>query len=490
MSESIVPKAVFAPVSRTGIVAGLSGPQLVLLIIGLLRPMWSLTVGKDLPGALSQFALWTVPVSVLAVGSWRGRSFLERVCTVGLYWLRRAGGQTRTVVKVTDPRAVDGRITIPGAAGERMWALDLVGTPYAGAAFVWDAVEQTATVVLRFTTEGWGLADDTTKATRARGLSNMCQSMASVAGIKRVVLHARTYTSSPAMLPGPTLDPRTQAGAFAADDYAELTEFEHLANPRARDTLVAITVARKDVAAEVDDAGGGLAGMSWVLGDRVRQVVAKLPDAGVRQQDAAWLTAGQIRASVRLAFDPAAAVMLADSEWSLPAEALLATVADERLDHVVTDSGVHRTYWVERWPATPAQAGFLERLVASGTYLRTVTMMWSAMPVHSAEKRQINAEASHNSAASTNTKLGRPNSVRHDAETKELKKRRGELEAGYTDVRFSGWVTLTAASTDELRTGEVWLKSVTPGLSLKCTRGDQWAGFCTAALPLGLGARS
>ncbi|RMI03729.1 hypothetical protein EBM89_18595 [Cellulomonas triticagri] len=473
----------FAPVSRSGVVAGLSGGQLALVAIGLSRPVWSLIAAGDLAAALASALWWTLPVLVLACGSYKGRSFLERVSVVGLFGLRKVMGQTRTVVRVgAGDRA--GAIAIPGALGERLTVLDMVGTVFDGGCFLWDKVTQQATVVLRVTTHGWALASAEQKATRASGLTNLCQTLAAAEGVVQVVKHARTYPGTPPAVGTPT------PGDLGSIDAAELADHPAMTASLTRDDVITITVAAPVVSAQVDAAGGGVEGLSWVLGDRVAQLLAGLPECGVRTEDAAWWSPAQIRAAVRLAFDPSAADMLAAAGWCLDADAVLATVADERYDHLVTDSGVHRTFWVEKWPAVPARAGFLSNLVATGTVCRTFTQMWRPGAVHSAEKRLRNAEASHSSASAVNAKLGRPESVAHHAQGKDLARRRGDLEAGFADVSYSGWITLTAADTEALRVGELWLRSTAKGLELKLLRGDQWAAFCTAALPLGIGPRA
>jgi hypothetical protein len=484
VSESNVPTAVFAPVSRTGLVAGLSGGQLVLVAVAAARPLWELIAAGDLGSAAAALVWWTAPVLVLACGSWKGRSLLERVSTVGLFGLRKALGQTRTVVRVGSA-AREGAVSIPGAAGERLVVLDMVGTVFDGGCFLWDKATQEATVVLRVTTHGWALASEEQKTARAQGLSNLCQGLASVEGVVRVVKHSRTYPVPP------RLDPReVDPSDLGAVDAAELTAHPGMQARRGRDEVITITVDAVAVSAEIDTAGGGVPGLSWVLGDRVGRVLTGLPECGVRTEDAAWWSAEQIRAAVRLAFDPAAAGMLAAAEWRLGPDAVVATVADERYDHLVTDTGVHRTYWVETWPKVPARAGFLANLVATGTVCRTFTQMWCPGSTWNAEKRLLNAEASHGSASAVNSKLGRPQSISHASQGKELSRRRRELEAGFGDVRHSGWVTVTADDAEELRTAELWLRSVTQGLDLKVLRGDQWAAFCTAALPLGIGPRS
>jgi hypothetical protein len=488
--DDVVPSASFAPLSRSGVMLGLNGPQLALVAVAISRPMWLLTVGKDLPGALWSLLLWTTPIAVIAIGSWGGRSFLERITTVGLFALRRVLRQTSTVVKVNTTQ-VEGRINIPGAAGERLHSFALVGVEYGqGAAFVWDAVAQTATVALRFTTDAWDLADDHLKAARAAAVGDLCQKLTTADGVQRVAVHARSYPGSTTRLPTPRLDATTPAGALLGAEHAELLASPAIGHVLHRDVVVTVTLAAGAVSRDIDAAGGGVTGVSGVLADRVQQIAAGLPACGVRVEDATWMNEAQIRGAIRLAFDPDAAPWLADQDWQLPPDALLAQVVTERLDHLETDSAFHRSWWVERTPALPARAGFLAPLITGERVPHTVTQVWEAVDVHRAEKHLNNAEASRATAERVNEFFGRPTSTAHTAEGKELMKRRAELELGYGDVRYSAWITVHASTLDELRRSDLWVTGATASMKVKLLRGDQWAAFNTAVLPLGIGARA
>lgn len=488
-AEDLVPSASFAPLSRSGVMLGLSWLQLALVGLGISRPMLQLTVGSDVMGALLSVLFWTAPILVIALGSWGGRSFLERLTTVGLFVVRRTLRQTSTVVKVSKEH-IAGQIAVPGAPGERLHSLALVGVEYGrGAAFVWDAVDKTATAVVRFTTEGWDLADDQVKAARATAVGDLCQHLTTADGVLRIAVHARSYPGGPDRLPGPRVDRASRAGGLVADDHEELLATPAIGQVLRRDVVVTVTLAANDVPHAVDAAGGGVTGVSRVIADRVQQIAAGLPACGVRVQDATWMNESQIRGAIRLAYDPDAAPWLEEQGWQLPSDAVLAQVVHERLDHLVTDSAYHRCWWVERMPALPARAGFLAPLIAGGRVPHTVTQVWEAVDAHHAEKRLNNAEASRATAEKVNEFLGRPTSTAHTAEGKELEKRRAEIEAGYGDVRYSAWITVHAPSLEALRSSDLWVRGSAAGMKVKLLRGDQWAAFNTAVLPLGIGAR-
>src|SRR5690606_22652895 len=128
---------------------GLSGGQLAWLAVPVLV-IGGAFIGGDPATAIRMFP-FMLPVVVVATTSWKGRSLLSRIATLGTYLARRRLGQTRAVVDTAKPVEV-GRIAVPGAVGERLKVLSLMSTRLPGAAMVWDRAEGTATAVLRFPT--------------------------------------------------------------------------------------------------------------------------------------------------------------------------------------------------------------------------------------------------------------------------------------------------------------------------------------------------
>ncbi|WHP16599.1 SCO6880 family protein [Cellulomonas sp. ES6] len=479
--QSVVPVASFAPLSRSGVVAGLSWAQMVIVAAGV-APTAVRFMGGDLPGGLLQTLWWSLPVVIFGAGSWAGRSYVSRVATLGVFMLRRRLGQTRAVIDPMASREL-GRINVPGAVGERVKTLSLVGTRFAGAAFLWDRAAGTATAVLRVATHGWMLADPAVKASRARAFDEMCRALADLAGVVRVVSHARTFPGSRAELDRPGI------GSWVDDEYAELLEHPTLGEVLHRDVLIAVTVSKEKVRGEIRAAGGGRAGMSAVLADRIASMLAYLPACGVRTEGAAWLSEAQIRGAVRLAFDPQAASWLAELDGCLPQDAVLTGVVDEKLDHLVTDSAVHKTLWIERWPSTEVPAGYLSELLGGGLFPHVVTQVWEPVPIHKAEVRLRRAESSHSSVARISEKIGRATTSDHDAEARELAQRRQELSLGFGDTKYAGYVTVSAPDLAKLKEAIGYVNTHTGEARLNALRGQQFASFITS-LPLGIGPRA
>ena len=482
-SYDSVRSATMPPLRRSGIALGLGKGQLSLLGLALVVVVIA-NVTRGLPGVLGSFWLW-LPLLTLATGQWRGRSLTERLGVEALFAFRRAIGKTTATVDV-DAHRTESKLEIPGAIGERLNLLELVGTSVQGAGFVWDAAAGTATAVLRFSTDSFDLAATTQKNSRADAFGQACRTVAAMEGVSRVVTYART-------IPRPTTylstDPSRSLSAAASEQYRELLSSTALGGAPYRDVLVTITVYRAAVKNEVKAAGGGRAGVSAVLQTRVSELVSALRGTGVSARNAAWLDGAAIRGACRLAFDPTAAVWL-DPRDGIPAHNVAVTSLAEHRDHLEVDSAVARTWWVERWPNDPIQAGFLSALISSGDHWHTVTQVWVPAGLAASEKRLNNDTSALATLQRVNKSLGREQSTGQDREEESLAMRRTDLIAGYGDVRYSVYVTAIAPEVSDLDAIGRWVTKTVPGTGLNPLKAQQWAAFTQAALPLGIPART
>ena len=478
-----VRSATMPPLRRSGVALGLGKGQLSLVGVAL----GILVIGNlagGLPGVLKASLLW-LPLMVLAAGRWKGRSFTERIGIEALFAFRKAAGKTVATVDV-DAHRTESRLEIPGAIGERMHVLELVGTHVQGASFVWDAAAGTATAVLRFTSNAWDLTTSSEKDSRAQAFGRACASVAAMAGVARVVTYSRT-------IPRPTqflrTDPARSLSPESTFEYDTLLGGAALGGAPYRDVLVTITVDRDAVKNEIKAAGGGRLGISTVLSARVNELVAALRGTGVSARSAAWLDGATIRGACRLAFDPTAAAWL-DPRDGIPAHNVAVTSLAEHRTHLEVDSAVARTWWVERWPNEEIEAGFLSSLIASSDHWHTVTQVWVPADLAASEKRLNNDESALATLQRINKTLGRDQSTGQDREQASLAQRRADLTSGYGDVRYSVYVTAIAPEVSDLDAIGRWMMAAVPGTGLNPLRAQQWAAFTQAALPLGIPSRN
>jgi hypothetical protein len=479
--------------SKTGVVGGLDKQQLLLLAVALVPPLFLMIVVHNLPLAFRMFVFWGLPLGGLAVASWQGRSVLSRVVNEGLFVFRKFGGQTtaRPPLRVkSKPR----ELKIPGAVGERFHILPVFDVAYgteSEQAFVWDKnpVEETATAVLCVQTDGWLLADDTVKAARAQAVNDMCKTMATMGAVRRIATYARTYRASFEKMAVPELMyEASPVGDFTRYEYTDMLSSPMMGNTMRRDMLIAITISFKQAAGEIADQGGDIDGVSAVLTNRVTRIANMLTACGVRSDQMEWLGNEKLRGAVRLAFDPLIAPDLIEQDFRVPENMPLVTSFDEDRGHIVTNQGAHhRTWWIQRWPSTPVHAGVMSQLVAGGNVARTVCQIWEPENLYKSEKRLMNQMQARETAKAVNEKfLGRPETAASKDEANDLALRHHEMQQGYGDVYYSGFVTVHAKDLEELNRAEMWVREASPGMTPEVIWGRQGACFATGALPFGL----
>lgn len=480
---TVLPSVSLAPVSRSGVLLGLGWRQLLVCLVAIAPAAWQ-GMTSNMPGMARWALAFTLPLLVIGAGSWGGRSFLGRVETVGLHTARRMTG--RTTVRGSQLTAQVGLIGIPGAVDERVRVLSMVGTPFAAGCFLWDRGTGHATVAIRVETTAWNFASTKEKKDRFDALGQLCQDVANTDGVVRVAMHARTYAGHPSELPRPG----EGSEPWSSAEYTEMLTTTAGGRAWHRDVLITVTVDRAKVRREVDEFGGGRAGMAVVLADRLEALYPKLEGLGMQGDDAVWLSAGHVRAAVRLALDPAAGPWLAQMGWSLPDDMAVGAGWSEPLGAIVTPSAMIRTYWCERFPET-VQAGYLAEVIDSGDFPHTVTTIFTPQTLHRSEKELANARQSHSNRSRVFRAVGKEDPAEHEAESKELEARREELGRGFGTTAFSAFVTITAPPGDRrtLRDRASWATQKLPGTVLSTTFGDQWATFVSAALPLGIGTR-
>jgi len=491
VEERIIPTAKFAPLSRTGEIAGLSKAQLGLVLVALSWPVYLIVAHGDLGGAMRALFVWTLPVGVLAAGSIGGRSFLSIATLNGTFVLRKLTGQTKYLPRIRVSDYKKGKVKLPGAIGERAHFVEMRGIERglgAGGIFVYDALagKQTATAVIRVDSESWLNADDQEKANRAYAESEFCKRVASIKGIKRVSHYARTYEVSRNRLPAPDqISANSKVGELARIDHHELTNLTQLKTPVRRDVVIAITLSEKDSKSDIDSHGGGVLGTSRVLADRVAMVLGMLEDCGARYTDGKWMGKEDLWGAIRLAFEPTAGPWLDENNHQQPIEEPVSTWVEEFFTYLQTAEGFHRTYYMEKWPTTETEAGFLYPLIAEGDVPRTVTQIWEPENTNKTEKNVNNLLTSRGTVERINTALGRRASINHRVEAADLALQQHEMMMGYPNVRYSAWVTVHARSKEELQESSLWVHNAARRIHLRPFHGGHARAFATAAVPLG-----
>ncbi|EGX58835.1 lipoprotein [Streptomyces zinciresistens K42] len=481
---SVAPVTVkFPHRSRRGILLGLSLPQL-LLVSATLAVLLLTMISTGLLGAVALAPLWAASGALVAIRR-HGRSLIDWAPIVTRYAHRRRTGQTLWLARpVTRPRQ-DGILHLPGTTA----SLKVVtpGDSANGAAAVHDPHQQTLTAIARVSSRAFALLDPATQNHNVLSWGRALAGVARTGQIATVQVLERTVPDS-----GDTLtrhwthhgQPQTPV---AGQIYSELVAS---AGPAAapHETYLAISLDLKAARRLISQAGGGLPGAFTVMEQTTASIAQAARNAGL--QVTGWLTAREIAAVIRTAYDPAALAAL--QQWSETGRAEADPAAAgpvvqvEEYDRLATDSARHATYWVENWPRTEMGAGFLHGIMFTAGVRRSLSLIYVPQALESALRDVQRRKAAIIADANERSRRGQVDSEEDSVEYADVKQRERQLIAGHADVALTGLVTVTA-DTDALldaACAQIETHAVTSGVDLRRLNYQQPDAFTLSALPL------
>lgn len=502
----------FGPLEQRGLIAGWRGGQIIAVAAGLVIAMLSLRSHPTVGGAILALAFVSVGT---AVGCWpiRGRT-AEQWLPVALHWVGEGLGGGRCRVAEAPGRGhVAGRpgsglvAAAPAPGNTRrsrrppgvFEGVRLTATPadfehgWAPAGAVVDRRARTMTGVLALRGHDFALLgqdeQDRRIASWSRVLASLSREGSDVHRIQWVESclpddgnavrdHVRDHA---------VLGPETRPGR----SYASLVDTSTPVTRRHR-VLVPLTVHTSRSARAIRASGGGHAGASAVL---LRELVSLQ-----RQLQAADVTvdgvlgpsalasvcreAGSALSSVagpERAGRGRAPAVEPSTTWPWP------TAMEATWDAVRTDATWHTTYWIAEWPRVEVTPDFLGPLLFSPVR-RTMAVTMEPVSPSRAARQVAHARTSDLADGELRRRGGFLVTARHKREREGVEQRDVELTDGHAQYRFSGYVTVTGATRDQLREAcaEIEQAAGQARIDLRLLYGEQDKAF-TCTLPLGRG---
>ncbi len=493
MSDGSVRRYRFGPLERRGLLAGWRGGQAVTVAAGLLVAVGAL---RTLPiSAALAVAVVAVGTSV-AVATWpiAGRTGDEwfpdvarhsaRVAA-GRKWREGPGRKSGTkgpfsALRILQVEAGHDRATVRMSVGSG--SRGRVGITQA--AVVHDPAERTYTAVMPASGPGFVLLGT---GDRDRRVSGWAAALATLARqgtpIHRVQWVARTLPGvSEHSVNGSSHRGHTDAADLPGRSYGELLDLTRPAMRR-HQVLLAMSVRGGRHGIAIRPAGAAEhANACAVLMRELSDFRRRLADADI---DTAPAFAPRALASVlRAGFS--------SSDWSWPAECGTTwpwPVAGEVLwDSVRVDGTWHATYWVAEWPRTDVGADFLGPLLLAGNVRQSVAVTMEPLSPLEAARRTQQGRTADVADAELRRKGGFLHTARRRREEETLADRELELADGHAPFRFSGYVTVSSDTREELEMscGRVEQAAGQAGMELRRCFGDQQRAFCFT-MPLGRG---
>ncbi len=483
----------FAPRDRAGWILGLGASQCLTLAAGLL--MSTVAVSSSAPIGLAVVPL--ASAGILAFARWQGRPLHA--------WLPVFAGWT--LLGVHRQRRWTARIPLLGESGDRKRAAlppFLAGLEILEASAAWtrrqrlgsvglvaDRREHLLSGVLRVQGREFALVERTDQDRLLAGwgevLAGFCRERNAVARVAwsewaapaGMEEHLR-FVESEAMTP---------TGSVHRDAYAALLDGAGPMTTR-HEVLLTVTVdtrrARitRDPNAALDDAFADL-----VL-EELRLLTARIEDAGLAVD--APLSPGELREALRVRLDPTvlhgfATRARAGFDDGLVSEHNVGPLAvDVELAHVRIDGSWHRSYWIAEWPRLELHPAWMEPLLLHAGGVRTIAMVYEPVPP-SRSQRQIDRDATRlASDEEQRAKRGFRIGARHRRAESAVLERESELVAGYAELEFAGFMSVTAPDPAHLETACAEYEQVAgqAGLELRSLDGQHDAGV-GVCLPVG-----
>lgn len=490
---------------RVDFLFGLSGPRAGLLAAAALAVIMPITVGR-----MSEAAVFWPLAVLLAVAVFArvgGRTADEWAISAVSYGMARLLGHTRFAGgPYAPPRYLDGHdqttLDLPGVLAP----LRLLSVPAAGGrdlAVVWHEYDRTMTAVARITAPGIGLADSARRDQRVSGwgaaLARMCIEDSPIIRIQTML---RIVPESGAALRGWHAAHQVPGTPeLAADVTRELLDTQALTTRR--ESYVAITLDSRRARGQIRAAGGGQAGAATVLVQHLRAVAQALSAADLVTQD--WLGTRDLAEVIRTAFDPSAALPLAERraaaeqavseglQWDGPepgtrpqdAGPVYAASFRDRYEH---DGGVSTAWYVEDWPRQ-AWPTVLGPLLGDGTYRRCVSLIYEPLSPRRAQREVMRERTARSVAVRLRQRTGQiiPEHEREANATALAQD--SSRAAGDRLLRYTAYLSTTVTDprqhADACATLEADARQA--GLEPRRVWLGQDAAFAAAELPLGLG---
>jgi hypothetical protein len=134
---------------------------------------------------------------------------------------------------------------------------------------------------------------------------------------------------------------------------------------------------------------------------------------------------------------------------------------------VRTDGTWHATYWISEWPRIDVEPDFLAPLLL-GPVRRNLAVVMEPLPPSQALRQIERARTADVADAELRRRGGFLSTARRSRETDVVARREEELVDGHASYRFSGYLTVTAATREQLEDA--------------CAQSEQDAGQCRLEL--------
>jgi hypothetical protein len=483
----------FAPIERHGFLGTIRASQAAIVVLGALAGLVLLGSSPS-PGRAVGAIVIVVAAVVVATAPVGGRTLEQWLPVIGAWLLRRltAADQFRSRAPTAGLKDANGRfvlvreedLTLPPA----LRGAQVVALPYRGRAIgaISERAGKRLTLLLACRAMSFALLDPDTQERSLHHWGGVLSSCADTA-VRRIQWLERTAPAEGDELSRwlqAQRDPQlAERGAPIMDSYLELIE-RTVEISQEHETLIAIQIDVTRMRARQWEA------IAAAAVEEAERVADGLRRTGAHVYGA--LTPGHVALLLRTSFDPYIRTDLPVLNGKPNFDDISAwpVAATEGWDHYRTDGAVHATYWIAGWPRVDVGPLFLDPLLSHASAVRTVAVNFEPLP-SDRSIREVEAQVTRDQAdRALRARFGQTQTARQEQTYGATRRREAELAAGYGEVRFAGFITVSASGLEQLRTdcAQVKLDASRARLELHAMYGQQADAF-TFTLPLCRGLR-
>jgi hypothetical protein len=201
----------------------------------------------------------------------------------------------------------------------------------------------------------------------------------------------------------------------------------------------------------------------------------------IRQLSEAVLSADDLAQQLLRTYEPRPNAVPMQDHWPMAME--------ENWSEVRVDGMVHATFWVAEWPRIEVRSDFLAPILL-GSARCTLAVVMEPLGLDSAVRKVEASRTADLADTELRRRGGFVSTARHARESEVLARREAELAEGHASFRYSGYVTVSAPSHEELVAAcdVVQHAAGQSRLALRRLYGDQASAY-TCTLPLCRGLR-
>jgi hypothetical protein len=479
----------FGPLERHSFLGSIRGGQAAVMLTATLAGLVLLGSSPTPTSAIGSITLIGIAVAVVTVPV-AGRT-CEQWLPIMLSWLgRRTSGRHASQSPVptagfrltSDEIVAPAEVALPGALN----GIRIIELPYRDRRLgaISERGGRLLTSVLSCRVSSFSLLDPDTQE---RDLAHWGSVLSSCADtpVRRIQWLERSTPSEGDQLARwleAERDPQGPShGEPMIDSYLELIE-RTVRVSQEHEVLIAVQLDATRVRGRGRDAAHGS------LIEETERVADGLRRTGAQVQGG--LTPSHFATLFRTAFDPYVRAALAALNDGVSEQAAWPLRAVEAFDHYRTDGAVHATYWISGWPRLEVGPQFLDPLLSRCSAVRTVAVTFEPL---SADRsmREVEAQVTRDQAdRALKARFGQAETARQQQAYGATRRREAELAAGYGEVRFTGYVTVSAPDIEQLHgaSAEVKRDAARARLELRAMYGQQADAF-TFTLPLCRGLR-